>query len=201
MTASAWCGVCATPPSLDNGAVDGFARLEFELMLLRRMADLQPELVEAACTELGVSHARYMAAHNRWQSMQRSRRSPRGLDLYQAVLGPADARRSEPWGEFTLTAYGWHLPGLWPELQWEIMVGPNGVVLHGWLIRAAGFPSVDLPAVTALAPWSCVVGDIQRCYPQARQSDPQIPAQWLVYLDNARLVFVHGLLQIVSIES
>jgi hypothetical protein len=184
--------------SLDNHEVNGFARREFQLMLLRRMADFQPDLVEAAYTEMDATHAQYMAAHNRWQTLLRSNRAPRGLDLYTAVLGPADVRRSEAWGAITLSAYAWHLPALWPELQWEILVGLNNVVMHGWLIRAAGFPAVDLAEIPALAPWSCVVGDIQRRYPEARQQDPQIPAQWLVFVDDVRLIFVHGLLQTIA---
>ncbi len=181
----------------------GFARREFQLMLLRRMADYQPDLVEAALVELEVPHADYMAAHNRWQSMLHSKRAPAGLDLYQAVLGPADGRRTEKWGEVTLTAHAWRLPVLWPELTWEVMVGVGGVVLHGWLVRAHGYPPPDLPAPAHWAPWSCVVGDAMRRFPDARQIDPQVPSQWMVLLDDDqgqpwRLRFVHGLLQTVE---
>jgi hypothetical protein len=47
----------------------GFARREFQLMLLRRMADFQPELVARAYAKAGATRADYLAAHNRWQSL------------------------------------------------------------------------------------------------------------------------------------
>src|SRR5215470_8676188 len=51
------------------------------LMLLRRMADYQPDLVAWAIAELGATPAQYRAAHNRWQSLLRARRAPSGLTL------------------------------------------------------------------------------------------------------------------------
>jgi hypothetical protein len=180
--------------------VQDFARREFELMLLRRMADFQPDLVEAACDELGVSHGEYMAAHNRWQSMLRSKRSPRGLALYQAVLGPPDTERPTRYGDATLTMCTWQLPGLWPDLRWETTVGVGGAVLHEWLVRSPDYPVPELPAPERLAPWSCVVGDVATRFPQARPADPQTPSQWLVFVTDEqnrewRLTFVHGLVQ------
>src|SRR5262245_33809036 len=109
-------------------------------MLLRRMADFQPGLVEAAREELGATHREYMAAHNRWQSMLHAKRAPRGLELYRAALGPplgAEVRRV---GAVTVTACSWPLAGLWPGLRWEVVVGAENVVLHGWLVRAGGAP-------------------------------------------------------------
>jgi len=176
--------------------VKGFARREFELMLLRRMADLQPDLVEAACAEVGVTHRHYMAAHNRWQSMLHSRRAPQGLDLLQAVLGPPQTEREIHIGDVTVTACTWRLAGLWPGLCWEAVVGVQDVVLRGWLVREPGLPVPELPSLPErLAPWSCVVGDVLARFPGAQQSDPQIPSQWLVQADLVRLRFVHGLLQ------
>lgn len=176
----------------------GFARREFQLMLLRRMADFQPHLVEAARFELEASHAEYMAAHNRWQSMLHSRRAPRGLDLYRAVLGPPDAERAERVGDVTVTACSWKLPVLWPDLRFEAIVGAGNVVLHGWLVRASASPVPQLGKPAGLAPWSCVVGDAVAHFPQARQADPDIPTQWLVIVDGHQLRFVHGLLQSVT---
>ena len=166
-------------------------------MLLRRMADFQPQLVEAARYELQASHPEYMAAHNRWQSMLHSRRAPRGLDLYRAVLGPPDSERAERVGDVTVTACAWRLPGLWPDLRFETIVGAGDVVLHGWLVRAPGSPVPRLGEPAGLAPWSCVVGDVAARFPQARQADPDIPTQWLVAVDGHQLWFVHGLLQVV----
>ncbi|MEU8077725.1 hypothetical protein AB0B31_20005 [Catellatospora citrea] len=178
----------------------GFARREFQLMLLRRMFDFQPELVEAACAELSASHAEYMGAHNRWQTMLRSRSAPKGLLLYEAVLGPADERREVPYGDAVLTAHRWRLAGLWPELRWEALVGTEDFVLHGWLVRAADSAVPELGPVEGLAPWSCVVDDVLARFPGARQRDPEVPARWGVDVPVdgggvCRLMFVHGLLQ------
>jgi hypothetical protein len=166
-------------------------------MLLRRMADFQPDLVEAARTELGASHAEYMAAHNRWQTMLHSARAPRGLALYRAVLGPPDTERAVPFGEVELTACTWRLPGLWPDLVWQAMVGLHEVVLDGALVRPEGAEVPPLPPPESLAPWSCVVGDVVERFPAARQVAPDVPSQWLIELGGKQLWFVHGLLQTV----
>jgi hypothetical protein len=89
--------------------VRGFARREFQLMLLRRMADFQPELVARAVAKAGATRAEYLAAHNRRVSLLRSLSAPQGLALYEAVLGPPDAEREEAVGDVTLTA----LRGRW----------------------------------------------------------------------------------------
>jgi hypothetical protein len=178
--------------------VKGFARREFQLMLLRRMADFQPLLVEDAIAALGATRAQYMAAHNRWQFMLHSKRAPRGLELYLAALGPPDAEIARQVGDVTVTAFQWPLAGLWPELRWEAVVGVNDVVLHGWLARTSGSPVPALPALARLAPWSCVVGDVLEHHPEASQRDPDIPTQWLVEQDGCQLWFVHGLLQAVQ---
>lgn len=164
-------------------------------MLLRRMADFQAELVAAACEELGASHARYMAAHNRWQSMLHSRRAPRGLDLYRAVLGAPEAQRALEFGDATATACWWPLPDLWPDLRWEVIVGVGGVALGGALVRPPGAAVPVLPGPDHLAPWSCVVGDVSARFAAARHRDPQVPSRWLMELDGYELWFVHGLLQ------
>jgi hypothetical protein len=169
----------------------GFARREFQLMLLRRMADFRPDLVAAAREELGASLAEYLRAHHRWQSMLRSTRAPRGLELYRAALGPPDAQRDIEFGDVTTVACSWRLPGLWPELRYEVVVGEAGVVLSGALVRAEHSP----PEV--LTPWSCVVADVVTRFPEARQVDPDVPSQWLVCLDQRELWFVHGLLQVI----
>jgi hypothetical protein len=179
--------------------VQGFARREFQLMLLRRMADLQPDLVEAAYTELGATNRDYLAAHNRWQSMLRSRRAPRGLDLYHAVLGPADDERARRFGDVSLAAHTWALPGLWPDLRWEALVGTAGVVIHAWLVRAGDAPIPELPAPADMAPWSCVVGDVLYRFPEAAQFDPQVPSQWRLAVGGTRMTFVHGLLQLAQV--
>ncbi len=166
-------------------------------MLLRRMADFRPELVAEACSELGATHAQYMAAHNRWQTMLHSVRAPKGLRLYVAVLGPPEGQEEVRFGDATVSRYEWRLPGVWPQLRWQVTVGVQDVVLHGWLVRAAGEPVPPMTQVAALAPWSCVVGDVTQRFTQAAQRDPDIPSQWLVTVQGQELWFVHGLLQTV----
>jgi hypothetical protein len=199
--------------------VNGFARCEFQLMLLRRMADFQPDLVAAACEELGATRARYLAAHTRWQRMLRSARGPRGIGLYRAVLGPEDDERTRRWGDSTLSVHTWRLgpqarpepePGggeqrvrpaaVWPSLRWEAIVGHGSAVLQGWLVRPPGAAIPELPAPRRLAPWSCVVNDALTRYPDARPVEPDAPSRWLIDVGQAgaryRLVFVHGLFQL-----
>src|SRR5262245_6308042 len=172
-------------------------------MLLRRMADYQPELVARACAELGASPGRYRAAHNRWQSMLRTRRAPRGFALYRAVLGPPDDRALIEIGDVTVTACRWRLAGLWADLRWQALVGEADVVLGAALVRPGDVP--ELPPVPELRPWTCVIGDATQRWPDARQIDPDVPTRWLVEIDDAgvtwRLWFVHGLLQLVEARS
>jgi hypothetical protein len=185
-------------------------------MLLRRMADFQPELVRQAHEQLGADHAELdsprtarklrghaplgssrelTAAHNRWQTMLRSRRAPAGLSLYRACLGPPDAQRSVEWGDLTLTECAWRLAGLWPDLRFQVMVGAGEVVLDSGLVRAPDSPVPPLGPPAGLAPWSCVVGDVLVTYPEAQQIDPEVPSRWLVDVAGVRLWFVYGLLQ------
>ena len=181
----------------------GYGRREFELMLLRRMADYQPELVARACAELGATQAQYRAAHNRWQSMLRATRAPRGLALYAAVLGPPEDQEAIEFGDMTVTACRWRLAALWPDLRWQALVGEADVVLEAALVRPDAVP--ELPPVSELRPWTCVIGDVTQRWPDARQIDPDVPTRWLVEVDQSevtwRLWFVHGLLQLVAPES
>jgi hypothetical protein len=181
-----------------SGPVRGFARREFELVLLRRMADFQPDLVAAAIQRAGATHAQYMAAHNRWQNLLHSRRAPAGLNLYWAVLGPPDDERERLWGDVVTTAHSWRLAGLWPDLRWQVLAGDGGAVLNGWLVRPPDQPVPELPAVDRLAPWSCVVGDITAQVLDVRVHEPDAPHRWRLDLSGYRLVFVHGLLQLVE---
>jgi hypothetical protein len=180
--------------------VKGFARREFQLMLLRRMADFQPDLVEAALVEMGATRAEYRAAHRRWQELLRSRRAPSGIALSRAVLGPPDTETVIEFGEVELTACTWRLPALWPDIVWRALVGHGGVVVDGTLARAEGVAVPALPEPERLAPWSCVVSDVLSVYPTARQVDPDVPSQWLIEVGPWRLWFVYGLLQVVRAD-
>ncbi|GIF75204.1 hypothetical protein [Asanoa siamensis] len=173
----------------------GFARREFTLTLLRRMADYQPDLVKAAYTRLGATKADYLKAFNRWQTMQHSRRAPGGLDLLVAVLGPEDHRESVRIGDVTAGVAHWRLP-LWPDLRWQAIIGAANAVIDTTLVRAPGAPRPRLPENPE--PWSCVVADTRERWPDARQIDPDVPTRWLVETDRHRLWFTHGLLQLTE---
>ncbi|NUO58354.1 MAG: hypothetical protein HOV71_16430 [Hamadaea sp.] len=170
----------------------GYARREFQLMLLRRMADLRPDLVDRAFPELGATRREYLAAHTRWQRMLRSRTAPQGLQLLRAVLGPADSARLISVGDAEVTAHLWRLGGLWPDLAWEAITGHEGFVLRGQLVRA-GDAETD-----PIEPWRSVIGDVLAAHPDAEQVDPQTAAHWRVETPDVTYRFVHGLLQTVT---
>lgn len=66
----------------------GFARREFQLVLLRRMADYQPDLVTEAARSLDASRTEMREVNARWQRMVRSRSFPNARARLAAVLGP-----------------------------------------------------------------------------------------------------------------
>jgi hypothetical protein len=177
--------------------VIGFARREFQLMLLRRMADFQPELVEQAYPRLGATRAQYLAAHNRWQTMLHSTRAPKGLKLYRAVLGPPDSGELLRIGDAEAVTYSWPLAGLWPDLRWQVIVGVEDVVLDGALVRAPGSPPPPLSRPALLRPWSCVLEDVLAHWPRAEPAPTDTPTHGLVLLDGRQLWFAHGLFQMV----
>jgi hypothetical protein len=178
--------------------VIGYARREFTLMLLRRMADFQPLLVAQAYPRLGATRDSYLAAHHRWQTMLRSRRAPRGLTLYRAVLGPPDTEQVVECGDATATAHSWQLPVLWPTLRWQVLTGVGDVVLAGELIRAPGAPAPDLGDLTRLPPWSCVLSEVLTGVPDAEELPSEVPTHAFVRVGGHGLWFAHGLLQAVG---
>ena len=121
-------------------------------MLLRRMADFQPELVTAALDEMGATRAQQRAAHHRWQQLQRSTRFDHGITGIRAALGPPESDAEHD------TAYGpvreqrWRLPYLWPELRWSVLSGLSGTVLQSELVRLrAREPTLPSSRLTACA--------------------------------------------------
>ncbi|MCW2634645.1 MAG: uncharacterized protein JWQ99_1012 [Blastococcus sp.] len=174
----------------------GLARREFCLVLLRRMADLRPDLVAEALPHLGADRAEAHAAHTRWQALQHAPRGPRGLALRTAVLGPPDHREDRWFGDLPVQVRRWPVP-LWPELRWEVVSGPGGAVLHEHLVRA---PGSTVPAASAgeLLVWQHVLDDVVGL-PGAESVDPGVVTRWEVRLpDGVRATFVWGLLQRVS---
>ncbi len=174
----------------------GLARREFCLVLLRRMADLRPDLVADALPRIGADRAEAHAAHTRWQALQHAPRGPRGLALRTAVLGPPAHREDRWFGDLPVQVRRWPMP-LWPHLSWEVVSGPGGSVLHEHLVRAPGSP---VPAVTAgdLRVWEHVLDDVVGLS-GARSVDPGVGTRWEVHLPGGeRASFVWGLLQQVS---
>jgi hypothetical protein len=176
--------------------VRGLARREFCLVLLRRMADLRPDLVAEALPRLGATRAEAHAAHTRWQALQHSRRAPRGLALRTAVLGPPDELEDRRFGDLDVQVRRWPLP-LWPHLYWEVLSGPGGSVLNEHLVRSPGSP---VPPATAgrLLVWEHTLDDVV-VLPGAESVDPGVVTRWAIDMPGGvRAEFVWGLLQQVS---
>jgi hypothetical protein len=177
-------------------AVKGLARREFCLVLLRRMADLRPDLVAEALPRLSATRGQAHAAHTRWQALQHSRRAPRGLALRTAVLGPPEEIVGRRFGDLDLEVHRWPLP-LWPQLCWQVLSAPGGEVLEELLVRA---PWSHLPHARAgaLRVWEHVLDDVIGL-PGAVSVDPGVATRWEVHLpDGTRAQFVWGLLQQLS---
>jgi hypothetical protein len=176
--------------------VRGLARREFCLVLLRRMADLRPDLVADALPRIGADRAQAREAHRRWQALQHSPRAPRELALRTAVLGPPESEHPRSWGDLELTVRRWPLP-LWPQLRWEVLSAPGGEVLHEQLVRG---PDSAVPPARAgrLLVWQHVLDDVVGL-PGAESVDPGVVSRWDVRLPGGqRARFVWGLLQQVS---
>ncbi|WP_328313012.1 hypothetical protein OG432_24005 [Streptomyces sp. NBC_00442] len=176
-----------------------FGPLEFQLVLLRRMADHQPGLVEDARHELGASIADMREANKRWQGMLRSSRSRGALSRYRSVLGPPEAVVPRRIGDLECEAQLWPVP-LWPRLRFEVLAGPGGAVWNEWLIRAPGIPGPELRGVADLRPWSCTVDEAARAFPPARPMEGSAPTRWQLEVTppdgRARVAeFTWGLLQ------
>lgn len=182
--------------------VKGFARREFQLVLLRRMADYQPGLVEDAMRELGASRIEMREVNARWQRVLRSRAFPRGRRRYEAVLGPPTGTEQRRIGDVTCEIAWWAPLSLWPGLRFEIMLGVDGSVAHEWLVRDDGVPVPRLDTVDDLVPWSCVVGDLGARFGALAHQDGDAPSRWHATLTTPdgtfAAHFVWGLLQTVD---
>ena len=167
-------------------------------MLLRRMADYTPGLVEEARERLGASPADQRAANRQWQKMNHSRTAPRGMTRLRAVLGPPEDIARVAFGDITCEAARWPL-SLWPGLRFEALIGTDGAVWHEWLVRAPGHPVPEMDGLAALTPWSCVVADVTTRLPDATPREGDAPTRTqLTRTENGVLYhahFVHGLLQ------
>ncbi|MFD5100147.1 hypothetical protein [Streptomyces albidochromogenes] len=154
-----------------------FGPLDFQLVLLRRMADHQPDLVEDARRELGVTLADMREANRRWQAMVRSPRARGSAARYRSVLGPPETSVRRRIGDLECDALAWPVP-LWPGLRFEVLSAPGGAVWNAWLVRAPGAPGPELRTAGDLRPWSCTVDEVARAFPPARPMEGTAPTRW-----------------------
>ncbi|GGR03794.1 hypothetical protein WEB32_11035 [Streptomyces netropsis] len=154
-----------------------FGPLAFQLVLLRRMADHQPGLVEDALRELGVDRSEMREANRRWQAAQHSPRRRAAGARYRSVLGPPETVSERRVGDLTFEALMWRVP-LWPDLRFEVLSAPGGAVWNEWLVRAPGLPGPALRTVRDLRPWACTVDEVARAFPPARPMEGTAPTRW-----------------------
>lgn len=192
----------------------GFGRREFQLMLLRRMADFQPDLVATALDEMAASPAEYRAAHHRWSQLRHSSTFDKGVGGVRAALGPPDTDRRHDRGFVPVRELRWRLPYLWPDLRWCVLADDQGELLHAELVREPVRPLA--PAITALIteplrdrtaqlpePWSLVVADVAphvrhtRDDPMTSRTILWVPTE---YGEMLSLTFVWGLLQTAGMQ-
>jgi len=180
---------------------------EFQLVLLRRMADFQPQLVEVARTRLGFDVSEMRAANATWQRMLRSRNSRGSLGQLHSVLGKPTEVIARQVGDVPCRCERWEL-ALWPELRFEAFVGPGDMLLKEHLVRAPGVPRPTLKSLGDLTPWSCVLGDVAVAFGRLRQLEGSAPTRDLALVDiddgSGRKVtvateYVYGLLQSVRL--
>lgn len=178
---------------------------EFQLVLLRRMADYHPELVEQARRELGASVTEMREVNAHWQRMQRSRNFRGGLTALLGFLGAPAAEAEQRIGDITCQVTRWQLP-LWPDLRYEALTGVGGFVLAEQLVRDPDTPRPRLEQIGDLAPWSCVIGDVELAFGPVRHRDGSAPSRWTMDFTapgedgkpvSASAEFVWGLLQTV----
>ncbi|OIK26824.1 hypothetical protein [Streptomyces malaysiense] len=151
--------------------------LDFQLVLLRRMADHNPVLVDEARRTLGVSISEMREANKRWQAMVRSPRGRGAAARYRSVLGEPESVGRRDFGDVRCEARRWALP-LWPGLRFEVLVGPDGAVWNEWLVRAPGATPPVLRTLEDLVPWSCTVDEVARAFPPARPLEGTAPTRW-----------------------
>ncbi len=154
-----------------------FTVSDFQLVLLRRMADHNPDLVEDARHELGVSLADMREANKRWQAMLRSPRARAAASRYRSVLGTPESVTPRRIGDLECESWLWPVP-LWPDLRFEVLVAANGVAWNEWLVRAPGAPSPALTTLADLHPWTCTVDEVARAFAPARPLEGTAPTRW-----------------------
>lgn len=169
------------------------------------MADYQPDLVGAAMRSLGATRTEMRQVNARWQRILRSPRFPAGERRLRMVLGPPYESAERRVGDVACRTDRWEL-SLWPDLRFEALVGPDGSVLHEWLVRPEESPAPRLESVADLAPWSCVVSDVAGRFAAVEHRADTLPSRWQVAFSATEsgesrsyvAHFVWGLLQTVE---
>ncbi|MEV0205289.1 hypothetical protein AB0H97_08805 [Streptomyces sp. NPDC050788] len=154
-----------------------FTPLDFQLVLLRRMADHNPDLVEDARHQLGVSIADMREANKRWQAMLHSPRGRAAASRYRSILGTPEATLPRKIGDLDCEALLWPVP-LWPDLRFEALLAPNGAVWNEWLVRAPGAAGPTLTTLDDLTPWSCTVDEAAHAFAPTRPLEGTAPTRW-----------------------
>ncbi|MFI1703170.1 hypothetical protein [Streptomyces griseoruber] len=154
-----------------------FSVADFQLVLLRRMADHNPDLVDDARHDLGVSLAQMREANKRWQAMVHSPHARGALSRYRSVLGEPESRTARRVGDLDCESWQWPIP-LWPDLRFEVLLAPNNSVWNDWLVRAPRQPGPALNTLDDLAPWSCTVDEVAHAFAPARPLEGTAPGRW-----------------------
>jgi hypothetical protein len=141
------------------------------------MADHNPDLVEDARHELGVSIAGMREANRRWQAMLHAPRTRAATSRYRSILGTPESVTPRQIGDLACEALLWPVP-LWPDLRFEVLVAPNGVAWNEWLVRAPDTPGPVLETLDDLTPWSCTVDEAARAFAPARPLEGTAPTRW-----------------------
>jgi hypothetical protein len=176
-----------------------FGAREFQLVMLRRMADYQPQLVDDARRRLGATATDMRAVNAAWQRRMRSPRgSGVGLKDLRQILGVPVADVPRKVGDLSCRVLQWELE-LWPGLRFEVLVGPGGVVVSELLVRAPGTVAPQPEGIADLTPWHYVISDVERAFAPVRHVEGSAPGRWttLVTVGEERFAvdFVWGLLQ------
>lgn len=155
-----------------------FGPREFQLVLLRRMADFQQDLVHEALAELGAGRAEMREANRRWQAMLHAQRGKRSAaSRYRQVLGEPEQEEPRRLGDLECRVAAWPVP-LWPDLRFEVLGVPGGGVVTEWLVRAPGAAGPRLRTVEDLRPWSCTVEEAARAFAPATPLEGSAPTRW-----------------------
>jgi hypothetical protein len=158
-------------------ATEPFGPADFQLVLLRRMADHNAGLVEDALRALGATRTELREAHRRWQARLHARGFPRGEARYRTALGAPEEVRRRRVGDLELRSALWPVR-LWPALRFEVVTAPGGAtVLSEALVRAPGSEPPPLRTLDDLTPWSCVIDDVARAFAPAVPLPPDAPSR------------------------